>query len=114
MDLYDTLTDAAEKADREGLSLTASKLYEALSALNTEKTMSTLVTNIVTGEEYYAKATDPVHALRIAHSDLCQCEESTFIFTQHSIGFCSFYVTVKDTICMGKGLWDRAKILDTI
>ena len=48
MDLYNVITEAAYKADATGLSLTASKLYEALSALNTEEVTSTLVINIST------------------------------------------------------------------
>ena len=111
MDLYDTLTNAAEKADREGLSVTASKLYEALRTLNTEEIVSTLVTQIITGEEYYAKATDPVQALRMAHADLCQCNKDALIFTPHSIGLCDFYVKVEDT---KRYVWKKACVWDRV
>ncbi len=111
MDLHNVITDAAYAADIAGLSLTASKLYEALSALNTEEVTSTLVINISTGEEYYAKALDPADALRRAHADLCQCEEYTLIFTPHSIGLCSFYVRVEDT---KRYVWEKACVWDRV
>ncbi len=96
MDLYNTLIHAAEKADREGLSLTALKLYEALSALNTEETKSTCVYKAYSDDVYYAKATDPIQALRLAHNDLCQCGDTTLIVTPNAIGLCTFFVNVKD------------------
>ncbi len=104
MGTYHLIRELAELTSIQGLTVTSAKLYEALYMLSTEESEYTPVENLISGETYYAKPVDVIAALRMAHSDLCGCLADKFIYTENTIGLCSYYVKVDTT----RYLWKKA------